>query len=490
MPLRILFVAAEYAPLAKTGGLADVTSALSRFLHHNGQDVRVFLPYYRTIAEQPLTIAVVPGLEALELMLGAHRYTYRILTAQAPGSDLPLYFVDCPALYDRQGIYTNDADEHRRFLLLTRAAFESALRMDFAPDLLHCHDWHTAFGPLLHQTRYADHAHFRAMRSVLTIHNIGYQGVFSSADVTDLGLNVGTAGGVERLDPADLAQGRINALKHGVLYADLITTVSPTYAQEITTPQYGEGLDGILRARRDRLVGILNGADYAEWSPDRDPHLPVHFSKEALAGKRILRQRLATRLGLRLESSTLLIGLVSRLVSQKGFDLLPPVLPDFLNQRDLALVALGTGEPHYESFLRELTAAHPHRVYFHRGYHEELAHWIEAASDAFLMPSRYEPCGLNQIYSLRYGTIPIVRHTGGLADSVTHYCESNRDGTGVVFRDYDAPALRWALDTTLSLHEQPTHWDRMMQNAMTQDFSWDQQGALYLTEYRKLLTTT
>jgi starch synthase len=184
----------------------------------------------------------------------------------------------------------------------------------------------------------------------------------------------------------------------------------------------------------------------------------------------------------------LLLGLVSRLVSQKGFDLLPPVLPEFLHQRDLALVALGTGEPQYESFLRELAHAHPERVHFHCGYDESLAHWIEAASDAFLMPSRYEPCGLNQIYSLRYGTIPIVRRTGGLADSVTHYNESNGDGTGIVFRDYDAPALRWALDTTLTLHERPTDWHRLMQNAMAKDFSWTQQGALYLTEYRKLLT--
>jgi starch synthase len=480
---RVLFVTAEYAPLAKTGGLADVSAALSRFLHRRGDDVRVFLPFYRRIAEQSLALAPVEFLQDLELQLGPFRYRYRVLTGAAPGSGLQLYFVDCPTLFDRPGVYSADEDEHRRFLMLTRAAFECAQRMGFAPHVLHCNDWHTAFGPLLLKTTYAWDRLFAATRSVLTIHNIGYQGVFGAEHVAELGL--GDAAWLLHQD--DLNAGRVNSMLHGVLYADLVTTVSPTYAREICTPEYGLGLDPFLRSRGDRLVGILNGVDYDEWDPERDPYLPIHFSAADLTGKAALKRRFVDRLGLRAGPGTMLFGLVSRLVVQKGIELLPPVLPGILASRDCALVALGSGERQYEEFLAALERAYPGKVVFHRGYSEELAHWIEAASDAFLMPSKYEPCGLNQMYSLRYGTVPIVRRTGGLADSVSLYAPAHGSGTGIVFENYDAPALRWAVETTLELHAQPQHWHQLMTNAMAQDFSWERQGALYIDEYRRLV---
>jgi starch synthase len=482
VPYRVLFVTAEYAPLAKTGGLADVSAALSRYLHGRGDDVRVFMPFYRRIAEQRFERTRVAALQDLGLTLNGQEYRYSVLHGAPPGSPLPLYFIDCPALYDRPGIYTPDADEHRRFLLLTRAAFECSQRLGFAPHLLHCNDWHTAFGPLFLKTLYAWDRLFAATRSVLTIHNIAYQGIFSAADVGALGL--GEAAWL--LHQEDLAAGRINTLLHGILYADLVTTVSPTYAREICTPEYGGGLDGFLRLRGDRLIGILNGVDYEEWSPESDRYLPVRFARGALEGKRELRREFLARLRLSLRPDALLLGLVSRLVAQKGIELLPPVLPALLRSGRVGLVALGSGEARYEEALAALERAFPGRVMYHRGYSDELAHWIEAASDAFLMPSRYEPCGLNQMYSLRYGTIPIVRRTGGLADSVTMYSAASGRGTGIVFDSFEAAGLRWALDAALELFAHPEHWQRMMANAMAEDFSWTRQGALYIEQYRRL----
>ena len=483
VPYRVLFVTAEYAPLAKTGGLADVSTALTRFLHRRGDDVRVFMPFYRRVAEQRLELAPVEFLQDLELTLGQHTYRYRVLTGAVPGASLALYFVECPALYDRPGVYSGDPDEHRRFLALTRAALDCAQRMAFAPHVLHCNDWHTAFGPLLLKTSYAWDALFRSTRSVLTIHNIGYQGVFGAEHVDELGLGEGA----RLLHQGDLAAGRINSMLHGVLYADLVTTVSPTYAREICTPEYSLGLDPFLRARGDRLVGILNGVDYDEWDPEHDRYLPIHFSRDDLAGKAALKRAFLERLGMRVAAGTPLLGVVSRLVVQKGIELLMPVLPALLRTSDCALVALGSGERSYEDFLAWLEHSFPGRVAFHRGYSEELAHWIEAAADAFLMPSLYEPCGLNQMYSLRYGTVPIVRRTGGLADSVSQYSPAHGSGTGIVFDHFDAPALRWAIDAALDLFRQPHHWRQLVANGMAQDFSWERQGALYIDEYRRLV---
>ena len=483
MPYRVLFITAEYAPFAKTGGLADVSTALTRYLHRRGDDVRVFMPYYRQVAAANLVLWPVDFLQDLKLVLGEHRYRYRVLTGTAPGSDLSLYFIDCPALYDRPGIYGETDDESRRFLLLTRAALECAQRMAFAPHILHCNDWHTAFGPLLLKTRYAWDQLFAATRSVLTIHHVGYQGVFGAAHAAELGL--GDASGL--LHQEDLAAGRVNTLLHGILYADLVTTVSPTYAREICTTQYGAGLDPFLRARGDRLVGILNGVDYDEWDPATDRYLPARFTAADLAGKAAVRRALAARLGLAVPDGTPLLGLVSRLVGQKGIDLVIPVLPEFLRRGDCALAAIGTGEARYEDFFAGLALEFPGRVAFVRGYSEELAHWIEAGADAFLMPSQYEPCGLNQMYSLRYGTAPIVRRTGGLADSVVHYTRDDGQGTGIVFDHYEPASLRWALDYATRLFREPAQWSRLVANAMRQDYSWTRQGALYVDQYARLV---
>jgi len=289
------------------------------------------------------------------------------------------------------------------------------------------------------------------------------------------------------LDPSELAAGRINLLRTGVAHADLITTVSPTYAREIQTAEYGMGLEGLLRARAGSLVGILNGVDYDEWDPRRDHYLPRHYGPRQLGVKASLQQEFLQRLRLPGARRAALIGIVSRLASQKGFDLLPASLPRLLSQRDFNLVALGSGEREYEQFFSTLQQRHPQRVHFHRGYSDELAHWIEAASDMFLMPSRYEPCGLNQMYSLRYGTVPIVRRTGGLADSVRQFEPATGEGTGVVFNDYDEQGISWALNTALDLYQNRYMWWRLIQNGMAQDFSWSRQVPRYVQVYEQLL---
>ncbi len=482
MPLRICFVASEIAPLAKTGGLADVTGALIRYLQGAGHDVRPFLPLYSSIDLTSVSAAPVDLLRDVPLEVGSHRFRYSVVAARLPGSQASVYLIDCPALYARGRIYTTDPDEHLRFLALTRAAFECCQRMGWSPHILHCHDWHTAFAPLFLKALYGWDRLFHPTRSVLTLHNVGYQGVFSAAAVDDLQL------GASRylLHQDDLRGGVINSLKHGILYADAVTTVSPTYAKEIRTPEYGMGLEQVLRARGDSVLGILNGVDYGEWDPRNDRYLPRHYDSAQLGVKAELKATLAARAGLELGPQTVLAGVVTRLVAQKGVDLLVEALPRLLASRDLACTVLGEGEEPYERALLELQQAFPRRLTFHRGYSEELAHWIEAASDLFIMPSRYEPCGLNQMYSLRYGTVPVVRATGGLADSVQPYDPASGTGTGVLFKEYAPEALERGLGAALDLHASPAHWTRMMRNGMAQDFSWTRQGARYVELYERL----
>jgi starch synthase len=482
MALRICFIASEVAPLAKTGGLADVAGALPRRLRDQGHDVRVFMPLYSSIGTAALQIAPLPGAQHIELRLGAHRYEYSVLQTQLPGSDVPLYLVHCPAVYDRASIYTSAGDEHLRFLVLQRAAIESCQHLAFAPQIMHCNDWHTGLVPILLKSVYAWDRMFAQTRTVMSIHNIGYQGVFDASTVHDIG---GDVGGL--LSSETLVGGALNWLREGVRHADAVTTVSQTYAREIGTPAGGRGLDGVLRARPGGVIGILNGVDYGEWNPATDRYLKHHYTADDLSGKVATKRSLLDWLNLAASEATPLLGVVSRLTVQKGFDLLFDVLPEIMAARDLCFVALGSGELRYEEFFTALQRRFPDRVVFHRGYHDELAHLIEAASDVFLMPSLYEPCGLNQMYSLKYGTVPIVRRTGGLADSVQMWDPHTRQGTGIVFNDYDAPAVRWALHTALDLYRDRTAWTQLMRNGMAQDFSWDRQSREYVRVYEGLI---
>jgi starch synthase len=481
-PLRICLATSEIAPLAKTGGLADVSAALSAFLHRRGHDVRVLMPRYSVIDTQALDIEAVDALQNLSFRFGAREIACSVDAATLPGTALRIHLLRCEELYGRAAIYTTDADEHLRFALLSRAAIEMCQRQQFAPDIFHCHDWHTALIPLYLKSRYAWDRLFAATRTVLTIHNIGYQGIFGAAIAKELGFD----GALHHLDPQDLARDQVNFLRTGALHADFLTTVSPTYAQEIQGEEYGMGLQDVLRSRRDRLVGILNGVNYKEWNPATDPLIPRTYSRTRLAGKKACKRTLLEELGMDIAIEQPLVGMVTRLTPQKGIDLVQAAIPALLRERPFGLVVLGNGESRYEAFFDGVQRTFPGRVSFRRGFDNRLAHRIEAGSDLFLMPSRYEPCGLNQMYSLRYGTVPVVRQTGGLADSVQMFDPATGSGTGIVFRDYDEPGLRWALTTAFDLHAEPHAWRRIMDNGMAANFSWERQGQLYVDLFRRL----
>jgi len=481
--MRILFVASEALPFAKTGGLADVAGALLQELKRSGHDVRAFMPLYGAVRRAHPELRLVPGLENVGISIGPASYAYSVRTANFPGTEIPVFFVDCPEMFDRPSYYTFDPDEHRRFLLFTRAAIESCHRLGWVPDIFHCNDWHTAFLPLFLATVYGSLRAFAHVRSVLTIHNIGYQGIMPASAVADLGLD----GSEAALDAADLTDGIINPLKTGIKFADMVTTVSPTYAREICETPLGMGMQETLIKRRTGVIGILNGVDYLEWDPRHDRHLTAHFDAKDLRGKLANKLRLTASAGLGMEPHEPLVGMVTRLAEQKGIDLLFDALPALLRERSFGFVILGSGDDRYSAFFHELGQRFKGRVAFRPGYDETLAHLIEAGSDIFLMPSRYEPCGLNQMYSLRYGTIPVVRKTGGLADSVHHFDPATGRGTGCVFNDYDAPAVRWGVGTALDWFSDQKIWRRLMRNAMAEDFSWGRQTVKYEQVYRDAL---
>jgi len=451
-------LASEVAPLSKTGGLADVAGALTKVLAAAGHDVRLFTPAYASIDRAACAARPVPQLQKLRLSVGAQSFVFSVLRGKlAPGA--AVYLIDCPALFARPTLYTSDSDEHVRFLAFTRAALMACREMRWAPRIIHCNDWHTSFAPLFLRTLYRAEPLLAPARTLLTIHNIGYQGIFPAARVADLGLEPEQ---LPLLYQPDLAGGRINALRHGILYADAINTVSPTHAREICSDEYGMGLEDSLRARAADVSGILNGVDYEEWDPRNDKYLPIHFGPGESTRKAELKRNFLLRQGMKpTQGRVPLFGIVSRLATQKGFDLLTDTLPKLLQSHDMRLAVVGTGEARYEKFFTGLAEKYRGRTWVFSRYDDSLAHWIEGASDAFLMPSQYEPCGLNQMYSLRYGTIPIVRKTGGLADSVVHFDPATGVGTGIVFNDFDAVAMGWALDTAMSWYAQPALWGRI-----------------------------
>jgi len=475
-------VASEAAPFAKVGGLGDFSSALCRFLGQAGHDVRLILPAYSSIDGSGREMGQVEFLQDVPLGFGGRVRRFTGLSSHLPGVSVPVYFIDCPELYRRPTVYTDSPDEVVRFAFLSRAAIECCQRLGWSPHVFHCNDWHTSLLPVYLQSTYLWDELFAPSRSLLTIHNIGYQGVFGAGALAEIGL------GSEELlfSPQDLEAGRINLLKTGILHADMVTTVSPTHAREIRTPAYGMGLDGLLRQRADRLVGILNGVDYEEWDPAHDELLPARYTKDDLRGKAQNKRSLLKRVSLPFAPRTPLIGMVSRLVEQKGIDLLPEVLPGLLEGRSCRLIVLGSGEERYESFFLRLQEQFPDRVFFYRGYNNELAHRIEAASDIYLMPSMYEPCGLNQMYSLRYGAVPVVRRTGGLADAVQPFDAVTKEGTGFLFGPFTPADLRGALEESLDTYAKPRLWRRLVHNGMSQDFSWSRQVEEYVDLYDRL----
>ncbi len=481
-PLKIALVSSEVAPYAKTGGLADVSAALARHLHRKRHDVRLFMPLYRRVRGQ-VDLEPVAVLQDIPMKMGERTYWYSISTGRLSKGGPQVWFVRCPELFDREGIYTQDQDEHVRFALLSRAALESCQWTQWAPDIVHCNDWHTGLIPLYLRTLYAWDKLFARTRTVLTIHNIGYQGVVGADALKELSLE----GERRFLYQEDLNEGRVNFLKTGILYANALTTVSRTYAREIQGDEHGMGLQALLRQRADSLFGIVNGVDYDEWNPRKDALIPEPFHARDLRGKDLNKKALCERFNLPFDARAPLVGIVSRLTVQKGFELLPDILPVLLRKDDLRLVVLGSGDERYENYFRWLSGAFPKKVAFQSGFDNALAHLIEAGSDMFLMPSRYEPCGLNQMYSQRYGSVPVVRRTGGLADTVSPWDAAAGSGTGFLFDEFKPEALLGALERALATWRDEGAWARLVQNGMAQDFSWESRVDEYVALYHKLI---
>lgn len=472
--MKILFVAPEGLPYSKTGGLADVIEGLPRALRELGHQVAVLLPRYRG---NKITSTLV---SSVTVSLG-DSLRFPALAEGRSVNGTRYFFVEDPEFFDRAQLYGNKNDDYpdnaERFTEFSRAAIEFAKRV-WLPDVIHCHDWQTALVAVLLRTQHARDPVVRSLPVVLTLHNLGYQGIFPAAALRACGLP-DSLFAMDRLE----FFGNVNFLKGGLIFADYLTTVSPRYAQEIQTPEYGFGLEGILGHRAGRLQGILNGVDYAVWSPETDTFIAQNYSLHNLDGKRACKKDLLAALHLPEENMERpLVGMVSRFVDQKGFDLIAEISGE-LAKENVALAVLGTGEAKYEKLFTELAAKYPTRIGAKIGYDNILAHKIEAGADMFLMPSRFEPCGLNQIYSLRYGTAPIVRATGGLDDTVQPFDASTGEGTGFKFETYAGAALLDCIREGLRAFRDCGGWGALQRNGMTKDFSWKGPAQAYVSVY-------
>jgi starch synthase len=473
--MRILFVASEGLPFSKTGGLADVIEALPKALVGLGHEVAVLLPRYRNTKTVGIAVPsiTVPMGDALR---------FPAIPEGGAIHGVLFYFVQDAEYFDREQLYgvagKDYPDNAERFAEFCGAAIEFCKQV-WMPDVIHCHDWQAGLVPVLLKTRYAGDPALRDLPIVFTIHNMGYHGSFPREVMKRIGLPESLFG----INAMEFF-GRVNFLKGALIFSDYLTTVSPKYAEEIQTPEYGQGLDGVVRNRAERLTGILNGVDYSVWSPERDKVIAARYSPKDLSAKAACKKNLVELMGLPsrvLEAP--LLGIVSRFAGQKGFDLIEQIAAELLAE-DVALVALGAGEPKYEKFLRELAKAYPAKVAVKVAYDNVLAHKIEAGADIFLMPSRYEPCGLNQIYSLKYGTVPVVRATGGLDDTIEAYDPATGRGTGFKFQGYDGPSLLAAIREALALYRnEPAAWRQIQLNGMSRDFSWQVSAAEYARLY-------
>ena len=481
-PCSVCLCTPEAVPYAKTGGLGDVCGALPPALAELGCDVRLVLPAHRSIDRAAFQFRAIG---AAEVPVGASRTEVHWLESRLPGTAIPVYLVAEEASFDRPGLYGEDdvdyPDNLRRFTVFGRGALALLRRLGWNPDVLHCHDWETALLPVWLGVEPRDAVVARTA-TLMTIHNLAYQGVFprEQLPVTGLPWELFTPGGIE-------FYGRINLLKGGLIASDLLSTVSEQYAREIQTEEFGYGLQGVLRDRAADLVGIPNGADYAVWDPSRDPLLPARYTRDDLAGKAVCKAHLQRTLGLGADAGAPLLGLVSRLVDQKGLDLVAAAA-DALLGLGAQLVVLGVGDPRYHALFEAFCRRHPERAAFRLGFDDGLAHLIEAGADIYLMPSRFEPSGLNQLYSLRYGTVPVVRRTGGLADTIvdaTPEAVARGEANGFVFDAYTPDAFLDAARRAVFARREPALWRRLQRVGMGQDFSWNRAAAKYLAAYRR-----
>jgi starch synthase len=480
--MRILLASSELYPFSKTGGLADMVAALGKALARAGHEVRTITPLYAGIHERFGELE--RSGKSLQLSLGNKLVGAEVWQRKSE-PNLDIYFLDEPQFYQRAELYQQDGadypDNAERFIFFAKAVASLAQRPEWKPQIVHLHDWQSGFAALfLHQGR-ASHGNGAVPHTCMTVHNLAYQGLFpaSQYSLTNLPWDYFTPNGIE-------FYGQACCLKAGVVYADAVTTVSPRYAHEITTPEFGCGLDGLMRQRQSSLHGILNGVDYDEWNPQSDPYLIHSYSADNLSGKAANKRALQWELGLDQDPGIPLFGNIGRLVEQKGVPILLDALEPLL-ATNIQFVQLGNGEPAYEKAYQELALRFPSRMAVHIGYDEGLSHRVEAACDFFVMPSRFEPCGLNQMYSLRYGTVPIVRAVGGLDDTVVDIREKAELANGIKFNEYSSQALMQGFRKALALYAEPELFRRFQMNGMKVDFSWDRTADQFLQVYKKIL---
>ncbi len=478
--MNILFAVSEATPFAKTGGLADVAGALPTALAMRGHQVHLFLPLYREIKEREPELR---ELATLNVPLGKESVSGALVNLAAKHPNLTITAIRQDDFFDRPFLYGPAGKEYpdngKRFIFYCRAVLEAVTTLDLKIDIYHAHDWQTALIPVYLKTLYKDLPLYQG-KSLFTIHNLGYQGIQEKKLMPLTGLDWKEFT-FERLEYFD----QLNLLKGGLVYADALNTVSQAYSREILLPEFGFGLEPVLQQRQDNLFGILNGVDYEEWNPADDPFIKNHFRIGRMAGKKSCKTKLVSAFNLPHEERLPLIGMVSRLVTQKGFDLILPLLKK-ITEIKAQFIFLGTGDPEIEKALANAARQHPAQIAFMRGYDNHLAHLIEAGADIFMMPSHYEPCGLNQMYSLRYGTIPLVRAVGGLDDSITSFNLETGKGNGFKFDDYTTDALKEAIKEALQLYEKPQLWKKLRLNGMRSDFSWTQSAAKYEELYEKI----
>ena len=464
--LKILFASSEVAPLAKTGGLADVAGSLPKALKSLGHDVRVIMPLYAMVKQHnPKLKEEIP---VLEVPIADRKEPCSVMSTML-GDTVPTYLIKHDRYYDREYLYTTPqgdySDNAERFIFFSRSILEALKRLNFAPDVIHLNDWQTGLVPTYLKTLYSQDEFFKNTATVFTVHNLGYQGKFWALDMpmTNLPWEVFSINGIEYY-------GDISFLKAGMMYSDCISTVSKGYSREIQTPEYGIGMEGVLQYRSKDLYGILNGVDYDDWSPDSDTFIKAPYDVNNLEGKKTDREDLLREFGLKVADNTPIIGMITRLADQKGFDILSEAMPELMKM-NLAMVVLGTGEQKYHDLFNNLKKEYSQKLGVLIAFNNAIAHKIEAGSDMFLMPSKYEPCGLNQMYSLKYGTVPIVRATGGLDDTIQDFDLKSGKGNGFKFSEYSSKALLETVKRAVSVFEDKQKWLKLMKNGMNEDHS-------------------
>lgn len=474
-------------PFSKTGGLADVSGSLPKALSHIGCDVRVVTPKYTCVSNAPQPLNRI--IESAEIRIGDRVEEYGLYEGILPDSDVPVYFVENDKYFNRKNLYEENGKDYKdnleRFSFFSMAVLYSIQAIGWKPDVIHCNDWQTALIPMYLNTAVKENPllndYFNKTGTLFTIHNLGYQGLFSKDKFPATGLDASlfTINGIEYYE-------KVNLLKGGIVFSDILNAVSPTYSREIQTEEYGHGLDGVLRERADDIYGILNGVDYSEWDPSKDRHIITRFSSKSLSRKKNCKKDLQKLCSLPQEDVPLL-GMISRFDSQKGFDILLEIIDELL-QLDIQMVILGTGKLKFEESLKGYASKYPSKISVNTFFDNTLAHKIEAGADVFLIPSRYEPCGLNQLYSFKYGTVPVAHKTGGLAGTIADYVPSNIIAdkcTGFLFNNYSGEELLKALLLALSVYKDKTQWKRIVTAGMNSDFSWERSAGEYVKLYEK-----